>query len=949
MARVRRLAALTLLLILLLLPAPVLGQAQAGDPQVDAILQQMTPQERVGQLFLVTFYGTDTGPNSDIASLIADYHIGGVVLVAANNNFTDSEDILAQTHTLTSNLQRLAAGMPPVSTASPPAATATPTESQQLFVPLFIGIDQEGSGLPGTQILSGLTPMPSLMSLGAAWNPDLAEQAGKVLGQELGALGVNMLLGPSADVVEIPQPFTGGDVGTEVFGGEPFWVSQMTAAYVKGVHEGSGDRMEVIPRSFPGYGGADRLATVEIPTVRRTKDQLIQSDLKPFFAVMGQATDAASVADGVVVGHIKFQGFQGDNLRLATRPISLDPVALQSLVSLPDIASWRDSGGLLVTDSLGVRGVRRLYESQTGSFPGRRIALDAFLAGNDVLYLGDFGANPPSDQTAAIEDTIDFFVQRYQDDPTVQALVNSAVRRIIRKKLDLYGQFSLDATIPDPSGLSSVGTQRDVTFDIARSALTLVSPAQADVVVSPQRGDNIVIFTDTRPVQQCATCRSRPEIAVDALRSAILRSYGPEATGIVSLANIYSFSFQDLNTYLQNGPQDRPAAEGETPSPDPVPVALNSADWVVFVMRDVTDTVPVSMAIKNFLADPPIPVDARIVVMAMGAPYYLDSTEIGKLTAYYALYGYTEPFIDAAARALFGGLTPTGALPVTVSGIDYEIMTATSPDPNQLINLTYTVEGPTGEVTSTPGTALAPEIGDTIRLQTAVIVDHNGHPVPDGTPVEFVFEFVSEGLRDLQQATTTAGVAEISVPIARPGELHISVVSGDAQNSDQVQLVVPDTGSAEISVLPPDVTPTETLSPTDTPQPPATEPAASTPEPVQTPTPTPVERAVNFGDLFLSILGLALIGGAAFVSGYVQGDVNRGLLLALPAILGGLLAYNYYALLLPGSIRWYHLWGTIWGPALAAWVGGLAGLGIVLLALRSWSEWSSWLRGHQRR
>ncbi len=68
----------------------------------------------------------------------------------------------------------------------------------------------------------------------------LAEEAGRVAGQELAALGFNLLLGPSADVVQVPQPYTAGDLGTRVFGGEPFWVSQMTVAYVRGVHEGSG-------------------------------------------------------------------------------------------------------------------------------------------------------------------------------------------------------------------------------------------------------------------------------------------------------------------------------------------------------------------------------------------------------------------------------------------------------------------------------------------------------------------------------------------------------------------------------------------------------------------------------------------------------------------------------------------------------------------------------------
>ena len=39
--------------------------------------------------------------------------------------------------------------------------------------------------------------------------------------------------------------------------------------------------------------------------------------------------------------------------------------------------------------------------------------------------------------------------------------------------------------------------------------------------------------------------------------------------------------------------------------------------------------------------------------MAFDAPYFLDSTEISKLSAYYGVYSRTGAFVDAAARALF--------------------------------------------------------------------------------------------------------------------------------------------------------------------------------------------------------------------------------------------------------------------------------------------------------
>ena len=47
----------------------------------------MTVADKVGQLFLVSFQGRDVGPDSDIAVLVRDYRVGGVVLQPANDNF----------------------------------------------------------------------------------------------------------------------------------------------------------------------------------------------------------------------------------------------------------------------------------------------------------------------------------------------------------------------------------------------------------------------------------------------------------------------------------------------------------------------------------------------------------------------------------------------------------------------------------------------------------------------------------------------------------------------------------------------------------------------------------------------------------------------------------------------------------------------------------------------
>jgi beta-N-acetylhexosaminidase len=65
----------------------------------------------------------------------------------------------------------------------------------------------------------------------------------------------------------------------------------------------------------------------------------------------------------------------------------------------------------------------------------------------------------------------------------------------------------------------------------------------------------------------------------------------------------------------------------------------------------------------------------NVIVFAFNAPYYLDSTNISKITAYYGLYSKGPQFIEVAARLLFNELRPVpGSLPVSVQGVGYDLI-----------------------------------------------------------------------------------------------------------------------------------------------------------------------------------------------------------------------------------------------------------------------------------
>ncbi|MEN9563917.1 MAG: hypothetical protein RIR73_2161, partial [Chloroflexota bacterium] len=94
---------LLIIFIFSLAPGSTLAQTSTPPAAVRLALDAMSPEERVGQLFLVNFTGIDSGTESQIYNLITRYHVGGVVLTAGNDNFS-AGNTLAQTYRLIDDL-----------------------------------------------------------------------------------------------------------------------------------------------------------------------------------------------------------------------------------------------------------------------------------------------------------------------------------------------------------------------------------------------------------------------------------------------------------------------------------------------------------------------------------------------------------------------------------------------------------------------------------------------------------------------------------------------------------------------------------------------------------------------------------------------------------------------------------------------------------------------------
>lgn len=890
-------------------------QTSASNERAQALLELLTPEERVGQLFLVTFTGTDVSQESLIYDLIVNHHIGGILLQAEKDNFVDAPQTLPEAVQLTRRLQTN-------EWSASQARQIEPVTNQEFtpsFIPLFIGISQEGDGYPYDQILSGLTPLPSQMALGATWQPDLAQKVGSILGKELSALGVNLLIGPSLDVLETPHPQSTGDLGVRTFGGDPFWVAKMSQAYISGVHLGSTERIAVVGKHFPGHGSSDRLPEEEVATVRKSLEQLKQIELAPFFAVTGNAPAPEATIDALLVSHIRYQGFQG-NIRATTRPVSLDPQAFAQLMSLPTLSTWRESGGIIISDNLGSRAFRRFIDPGGLSFNARFAARDAFLTGNDLLFLGgDFIANEDPDYYTTVLRTLAFFTQKYREDPAFAQRVDISVLRILSLKFRLYNNiFTLSQVLPPQDGFISVGNEGQATFEVAQKAATLVSPSLAELAVTlpepPGLNDRIVFISDTRTVRQCSLCQEQSILDNKALEQAVMRLYGPQAGGQVQKRNLKSYSYADLQAWLDNAD---PTLHFE------IEVDLQQSNWVVFAMLNRNSADPTSQVLSRFLAEKPdLFRQKKLIAFAFNVPYLLDATEVSKLSAYFVLYSKAPPFVEVAARLLFSELPEiTGDLPVSIPELGYDLISATAPDPSQLIQLYLDLpEISIPELTPSPEETVQPlfELQDLIPIHTGVILDHNGHPVPDDTPVEFTLTVGNEIITQVEK--TRAGIARASFLIKSSGLVEIRAQSEPAKESVILAFDIPSVNGLETSA-------TSTIPIVKT----------ATPEPtsiiIQTPTGEAVPQIRDYPSLedwFLAFLVSIVTGIMVYWFTISFSTMRWGIRSGLLTLIGSLLAYTYLAVRLPGTsliIKTTGSWGVLVITLLGAGLGWSVGFG----------------------
>ncbi len=768
-----------------LLHAPSAERDGASAQEIDAafldrVVASLSVEERIGQLVMVNFIGDDVSPGSDIAGLVSEFKAGAVLVTASNGNVVNRGDTAGQLATLANGLQQRAFD-----------ASRRADGESEYFLPLLVATDNEGDLFPFTNVTHNFTQIPNNMTIGATFDKAMAKSAGTIAGRELSAAGINMLLGPVVDVLDNPRSGGAGDIGTRSFGGNAAWAGALGRAYIAGVHEGSAGTMLAVAKHFPGHGGSDRGTDNEVPTVNKSLAQLRDAELVPFAAAArSDDGDASATADAMMVSHIRYRNFVSGSTAPFTRPISIDPAALRTLMELPEFATWRRDH-LLMADALGVRALKDWYAEQEGeaSFPNRTVAREVLMAGNDLLPLIGFNIDPQNVgwkeyQLPVMQDTIQYLREQYTSDIAFRRRADEAMRHVIAAKMRINPKLALSAALRDPAVASEIaGTGMEEMRALAEAALTLVQPTtvgelRARLGRGPVSPDRVLI------VECWADCYPYRVIARSELQDRMLELYGPGGAGRLQAGDVQTISYGELGAWL-TAPSD--------PATEQTARAVIDATWIVFALVEYNPgSWPASAAVKRFLDAPPADLRNKTLAgIAFSSPYHLDSTEISKLDAYIAVYSKTDPAIASALRALFGDIGAPGRSPVDVAGIFYDVNDATQPDPAQ--TLSVSVFGHDADA--------VPD-GAAIGLVAGPVLDRNGNRVADGTKVSFTLGRPG-GTTVTARGETIDGMAGAQASLSGPGAYTASATAGGA--ASEVLAVIVEAGATPVPTEAPDV------------------------------------------------------------------------------------------------------------------------------------------------
>lgn len=296
----------------------------AQQKWVNATYQNLSLEERIGQLFMVIVASDQNKQQTDkITEVINTHKIGGIVF---SNGGPVRQAKLTNDYQSTSK------------------------------IPLLIALDAEW-GL--AMRLDSTYAFPWNMTLGAVQDKAIIEKIGRQIGKHAKRLGVHINFAPDIDVNTNPKnPI----IGNRSFGEDKTNVAEKGIAYIKGLESvgimSSG-------KHFPGHGDTAVDSHKALPIINFTANRIDSIELYPFKKLIQNGLSS------VMVAHLSIPSLE---------PRAEYPSSLSKNIITDLLKNKLQYKGLIFTDALNMKGVSNYSEAGN-------VELEAFKAGNDFLLM----------------------------------------------------------------------------------------------------------------------------------------------------------------------------------------------------------------------------------------------------------------------------------------------------------------------------------------------------------------------------------------------------------------------------------------------------------------------------------------------------------------------------------------------------------------------------------
>lgn len=367
-------AGLSILLIILIVYFRNINlKENNSEPEIDEKeswieekMKSMSLEEKIGQMLIVYDYSQEV--DDELLNKLNEIKPGGFILF--RKNFANYE----QTQKLISDIN---------STSE---------------IPMFISIDQEGGRVQRLKELDDqtITLFPSMYELGNTNDENLADEVGKVMGEELRVFNINMNFAPVLDIYSNPSNTV---IGDRSFGRTAETVSKMALSFSEGLKSTG-----IIPvyKHFPGHGNTFEDSHDTLPIINKTKEELMELELKPFIDAIDNG------AEVIMVGHLAVPKITGD-----TTPASLSRKIVTDLLK-------KELGfeGIVITDALNMGALTSKYSEE-------EIYINAINAGVDLLLMPNFN-----------KETINMLINAINNGTIKIEEIDDSVTKILSLKYD---------------------------------------------------------------------------------------------------------------------------------------------------------------------------------------------------------------------------------------------------------------------------------------------------------------------------------------------------------------------------------------------------------------------------------------------------------------------------------------------------------------------------------